>query len=347
MDIARIVAALPFQAVVSRMKLLAISLDTGGRLVYCNDHFLSLSGWSLPDIVGCDWFERFVPAAIDKDVRRVFAGLLEDMPDTWQHENPIATRYGKRLLVRWHSSAVRDVSGRIVGVASIGENVSEQHVIEDDLLEASARERRHLAADLHDGLGQTLYGASLLATALEKTAHTAGLEFTRELRRLSSIIAAAIGTCHQVAHGLSPLTESRGDLVRALHDLTRMSRNDATQVSLRIIDNAPLQMPVANADHLFRLAQETLANALKHAAATCIRMSLDITPTSVILAVEDNGIGMPELPIVSDRLGLKLMRYRARMIGATLETLRIDPHGTRIVCKCPQGKLERRGGPRS
>jgi signal transduction histidine kinase len=227
--------------------------------------------------------------------------------------------------------------------------VSEQQVIEGDLLEASARERRHLAADLHDGLGQILYGASLTATALEKMAHTAGLdlEFTQELRRLSSIIGSAIDTCHQIAQGLSPLTESRGDLVQALHDLTKMSRNDATQVSLRIIDSAPLQMPAASVDHLFRLAQETLANALKHAAATCIRVSLEITPSSVILAVEDDGIGMPELPIVSDRLGLRLMRYRARMIGATLETLRIDPHGTRIVCKCPQGKLERRGGPRS
>jgi PAS domain S-box-containing protein len=322
------------------MKLLAISLDTGGRLVYCNDHFLTLSGWSLPDIIGCDWFERFVPAAIDKDVRRVFAGLLEDMPDTWQHENPIATRYGKRLLVRWHSSAVRDVSGRIVGVASIGENVSEQHVLEGDLLEASARERRHLAADLHDGLGQTLYGASLIASAVEMTARRAGLEITQDLRHLVSIINSAIDTCHQIAQGLSPLTESRGDLVRALHDLTRMSTNHPTQVSLTVIDSAPLQMPAASLDHLFRLAQEALANALKHAAATCIRMSLHITPSSVGLAVEDDGIGMPERPIVSDRLGLKLMRYRARMIGATLKILRIAPHGTRIICKCPQGKVK-------
>lgn len=340
MDIARKVAALPFQEVVSHMKLLAISLDTGGKLVYCNDHFLSLSGWTLPDVVGCDWFERFVPAAIDEDVRRVFAGLLEDLPDAWQHENPIVTRYCNRLLVRWHSSAVRDTSGRIVGVASIGENVSEQRALEGELLEVCDRERRHLAADLHDGLGQTLFGASLIATALEETAHTGGLEFTQDLRHLRSIISSAIETCHQIAQGLSPLTESRGDLVRALHDLTRMSRNDATQVLLTIIDSAPLQMPAASLDHLFRLAQETLANALKHAAATCIRMSLDVTLSSVILTVEDDGIGMPERPIVSDRLGLKLMRYRAHMIGATLETLRIDPHGTRIICKCPQGKLK-------
>ena len=122
-----------------------------------------------------------------------------------------------------------------------------------------------------------------------------------------------------------------------MQDLTSMPTKDGTEVALSIVGGAPLQIDSVNLDHLFRLAQEAVTNALKHAEATLIQVTLDIQAALVTLSVVDDGIGLPLQPISSDRLGLRLMRYRADMIHAKLTITRKRPHGTRITCECPQG----------
>jgi signal transduction histidine kinase len=116
-----------------------------------------------------------------------------------------------------------------------------------------------------------------------------------------------------------------------------MPTKDGTEVALSIVGAGPLQIDSVSLDHLFRLAQEAVTNALKHAEATLIQVKLDIQAALVTLTVVDDGIGLPLQPISSDRLGLRLMRYRSDMIRAKLTITRIEPHGTRITCECPQG----------
>jgi PAS domain S-box-containing protein len=325
-----------FQDLASKMNLIALILNTSAKLTFCNDYFLTLTGWTRPEILGCDWFQRFVPTGID-DLRNVFADLLNNLPNAWHHENAILCKSREKALIRWHNSVIRDSSDHIVGIASIGEDVTEHRLLERELLESSARERRHLAAELHDGLGQNLYAASLLARSLEITAQKAMLPIIEDLAQLASVIDSSMETCHQIAHGLSPLTAIRGGFIGALQDLTRMPTKDGTEVALSIVGGAPLQMDTVNLDHLFRLAQEAVTNALKHAEASLIQVKLDIQAALVTLTVADDGIGFPLHPIISNRLGLRLMRYRADMIHAKLTITRIEPHGTRITCECPQG----------
>ena len=325
-----------FQDLVSKMNLIALILNASAKPTFCNDYFLTLTGWTRPEVLGCDWFERFVPAGID-DLRDVFSDLLKNLPNAWHHENAILCKSREKVLIRWHNSVIRDSSGQIVGVASIGEDVTEHRLLERELLESSARERRHLAAELHDGLGQNLYAASLLARSLETTAHKAMLPITEDLTQLASAIGSSMKSCHQIAHGLSPLAEIRGGFIGALKDLMSMPTKDGAEVALSIVGGAPLQIDTVSLDHLFRLAQEAVTNALKHAEATLIQVKLEIQAALVTLTVVDDGIGLPLQPIISNRLGLRLMRYRADMIHAKLTITRIEPHGTRITCECPQG----------
>jgi PAS domain S-box-containing protein len=325
-----------FQDLVSKMNLIALILNGSAKLTFCNDYFLTLTGWTRPEVLGCDWFQCFVPAGID-DLRDVFSDLLKNLPNAWHHENAILCKSREKVLIRWNNSVIRDSSGQIVGVASIGEDVTEHRLLERELLESSARERRHLAAELHDGLGQNLYAASMLARSLETTAHKAMLPITEDLTHLASVIGSSMETCRQIAHGLSPLGEIRGGFIGALQDLTSMPTKDGTEVALSIAGGAPLQIDTVNLDHLFRLAQEAVTNALKHAEATLIQVKLDIQAALVTLTVADDGIGLPLQPISTNRLGLRLMRYRADMIHAKLTITRREPHGTRITCECPQG----------
>src|ERR1700733_13713485 len=325
-----------FQDLVSKMNLIAIILNTSAKPTFCNDYFLTLTGWTRPEVLGCDWFQRFVPTGID-DLRDVFSDLLKDLPNAWHHENAILCKSKEKRLVRWHNSVIRDSSGHTVGIASIGEDVTEHRLLERELLESSARERRHLAAELHDGLGQNLYAASLLARSLQMTARKATLPITEDLAHLASVIDSSMETCHQIAHGLSPLAAIRGGFIGALQDLTSMPTKGGPQVALSIVGGAPLQIDTTSLDHLFRLAQEAVTNALKHAEATLIQVKLDIQAAVVTLTVGDDCVGLPLQPVSSNRLGLRLMRYRADMIHAKLAITRIAPHGTRITCECPQG----------
>ena len=325
-----------FQDLVSKMNLIALILNASAKLTFCNDYFLTLTGWTRPEVLGCDWFQRFVPTGID-DLRDVFSALLKNLPNAWHHENAILCKSREKVRIRWHNSVIRDPSGHIVGVASIGEDVTEHRLLERELLESSARERRHLAAELHDGLGQNLYAASLLTRSLAITARKDMLPIKEDLTQLASVIDASMETCHQLAHGLSPLAEIRGGFIGALQDLTSMPTNGGPEVALSIVGGAPLQIDTVSLDHLFRLAQEAVTNALKHAEATLIQVKLDIQAARVTLTVVDDGIGLPLQPISSDRLGLRLMRYRADMIHAKLAITRIEPHGTRITCECAQG----------
>lgn len=324
-----------FQDLVSKMNLISIILNSSAKLTFCNDYFLTLTGWTRPEVLGCDWFQRFVPSGVD-DLRDVFSDLLKNLPRAWHHENAILCKSTERVRIRWHNSVIRDSSGHIVGIASIGEDVTEHRWLERELLESSARERRHLAAELHDGLGQNLYAASLLTRSLEITAHEAMLPITENLTQLASVLDSSMETCHQIAHGLSPLAEIRGGFIGALQDFTSMPTKGGTEVALSIVEGAPLQIDTVSLDHLFRLAQEAVTNALKHAEATLIQVKLDIQAALVTLTIVDDGVGLPLQIIDSDRLGLRLMRYRADMMHAKLTITRIEPHGTRITCECPQ-----------
>jgi PAS domain S-box-containing protein len=326
----------PFHDLVSKMNLIALILNAGAKLTFCNDYFLTLTGWTRPEVLGCDWFQRFVPAGID-DLRDVFSDLLKNLPNAWHHENAILCKSREKVRIRWHNSVIRDASTHVVGIASIGEDVTDHRLLERELLEGSARERRHLAAELHDGLGQNLYAASLLTRSLEMAAHKAMLPITGDLTQLASVIGSSMDTCHQIAHGLSPLAEIRGGFIGALQDLTSMPTKDGIEVALSIVGGAPLQIDTASLDHLFRVAQEAVTNALKHAEATLIQVKLDIQAAIVTLTVLDDGVGLPLKPNISDRLGLRLMRYRADMIHAKFTITRKMPHGTRITCECPQG----------
>src|ERR1700728_2395685 len=236
-----------FQDLVSKMNLISIILNASAKLTFCNDYFLALTGWTRPEVLGCDWFQRFVPTGID-DLRDVFSDLLKNLPNAWHHENAILCKSRDKVRIRWHNSVIRDSSGHIVGIASIGEDVTEHRLLERELLESSARERQHLAAELHDGLGQNLYAASLLTRSLEITAHKAMLPIKEDLTQLASVIDAAMETCHQLAHGLSPLAEIRGGFIGALQDLTSMPTNGGPEVALSIVGGAPSQMDTVRLD---------------------------------------------------------------------------------------------------
>ncbi len=128
-------------------KIICVLLDTGARVTYCNDYLLQLTGWERADVIGQDWFERFIPPKLD-DLRQLFAGILLEEPLARHHENEILTRAGECRLIRWKNSLLRSTAGDVIGTASIGEDITEQKRNQQALLLHEERTRLILESAL-------------------------------------------------------------------------------------------------------------------------------------------------------------------------------------------------------
>src|SRR6266513_4757645 len=223
---------------------------------------------------------------------------------------------------------------RVLGVA---EDITEQKRLEWAVGEATYQEQQRLGKEIHDGLGQELMEVALLARGLAASARKGHQPNADELDRLSVLASRTISTCHALAQGLAPLSEAHGGLVQALHDMVdRQYDPSGPAVRFNAIEDAPIRLQWPSTDHVFRIAQEGLTNALKHAGAQSINVTLDVQPDTVRLEISDDGVGLSPHAAESAGLGLKIMRYRDAMIDAHLSIAPGENGGTLLICECRQ-----------
>ena len=112
------------------IKLIAIILDPNGQVTFCNSFFNELTGWKKEDVIGQKWVDRFIPAELTGVLQHVLidSALIGDMPV--RYENPILTNTGEQRLISWINTLLRDSLGGIVGIASVGEDITEKHLYE-------------------------------------------------------------------------------------------------------------------------------------------------------------------------------------------------------------------------
>jgi diguanylate cyclase (GGDEF)-like protein/PAS domain S-box-containing protein len=118
-----------FNDMLDKVEMISLMLDCEGRITYCNDYLLRLTGWQRDEVFGQSWFSLFVPPEV-ADVREVFADVLADRPSAWHYDNEILTRSGERRLVHWNNTVLRSVGGQVVGVAALGEDITERREAE-------------------------------------------------------------------------------------------------------------------------------------------------------------------------------------------------------------------------
>jgi PAS domain S-box-containing protein len=321
-----------FQSVVSKMDLIGIAVDRDANLTYCNDYFLQLTGWLRHEAIGSNWFERFLPPGLE-DLRDLHAEALMDLPNTWHHENEIVSRSGDRILINWNNAAIRNRAGYIIGIACIGENITERRFLEAKLLQRVSHERQMLSADLHDGLGQSLYCARLLLDGLKLSLQRGDPNALAEIEQLGAVLGDSLETCRKISQGLSP-NILKEDLVEAFRALAGTSPLSSAVVEFSLDESAPLHLQGEAAEHLYGIGREAVTNARKHAQAKLIEVKLSIQEQWIMLHVTDDGIGLSSSSD-GDGLGMKLLQYRVNMLHGKLMLQRRLPRGTTITCVCP------------
>jgi signal transduction histidine kinase len=196
---------------------------------------------------------------------------------------------------------------------------------------AVVAERERLARELHDSVTQSLYSLTLLAEASQRMVDTGDLEPVREYTaRLGEIAQQALREMRLLVYQLRPLVLRREGLVGALQQ-----RLDAVEkragVDARLLVEGPIELPVEIEDGLYRIAQEALNNALKHAVPTSVTVRIRASGEEVTLEVSDDGRGF-DTEKVSDEggMGLANMRGRAERLGGNLAILSAPGEGTTI-----------------
>jgi len=216
--------------------------------------------------------------------------------------------------------------------ASLEEEMAERVRLEHEVVSISEEERRRISQELHDGLCQQLTGARLQCAALEYLdAPQSG-----ELKALSSLLEESVDHAYNLSHGLWPVEHAPEDACAALADLAqRTSHASGIPVAFR------MERPCKGClnpcvPSLYRIAQEAITNAVKHARPRRIELVLDCSsPSTATLTVHDDGIGRRAAQSRRGGLGLRMMAHRARTVGGSFK-LEDDPDGgTLVTCTVP------------
>jgi len=212
-------------------------------------------------------------------------------------------------------------------------DLAERKRLEGEIVEASSRERRRLGSDLHDGLGQELTGIALLLRGFARQIRPGDESVLGQLNGIIGLVNHAVESTRTLTLGLSPATPTREDFVAALGSLAAWSRsNFGIQVHVRVAVPPDLRIEESHAAHLYLIAQEAILNAVKHGRAEAIDLSFRAGEQLVSLTIADNGIGLPPEPKTSAGLGMKIMAYRAGMIGGSVHFKNRKSGGTRVRC---------------
>ena len=223
-----------------------------------------------------------------------------------------------------------------MSVLKVGLNITERKVLEREVLQVSSDERQRIGQDLHDVLGQNLTGISFLSKALAKRLGESGAREADQADQIAQLVSRAVAQARAISHGLCPVELKEEGLMNALRG---MAGRVESLFGIPCAFDCTEAIPISDgsvATNLYHIAQEAVNNATKHAQATSLTIRLGRGKGAIFLTVEDNGVGLPEVPKAERGMGLRIMQYRADLIGALLRIERPDGGGTRVVCSLPQ-----------
>ena len=246
------------------------------------------------------------------------------------------------LLERFHQVLIQslteleqEAAGRRDAYRDLECEMAERRRLEREVARAADEERRRLGLEIHDGVCQQLTGALLRSEAMARRLGRGEAPDAGDFTALSALLEETIDEAHAVALGLCPLDPDPGALEAALRTLATRTR-DASGIGcyLEVCGNTQVS-DSAVAQHLYRIAQEAVNNAVRHARARRITMALRGDDGLLSLEVEDDGDGMP--PTRSDSgMGLRAMAYRAGLVEGELAVTAVPSGGTRISCRMPR-----------
>jgi PAS domain S-box-containing protein len=273
---------------------------------------------------------REISMLLPESARATVIGKLRHVletgePATYEFESRESRepRYFENRAVR-----VKD-EGAATSISISITDITERKRLEQEILDVSSRERHTIGRDLHDGLGQELTGIALMLRSVATRFQHQFPEGVSSINEIVGLVNQSIETARSLARGLLPVRADSGGLPFALRELAGRSRDlHGLEVNFRAEIWPEITLSEASASHLYRIAQEALTNAARHGHASTVEIFLMVAKNTFLLRITDNGVGIASSNKAGSGMGLKIMRYRAGMIGAKIEIGAHTPKGT-------------------
>jgi signal transduction histidine kinase len=281
---------------------------------------LSLSVAAILVSTGVNYFHGVLPStmpAVLETIRLVFFVFLSQAIPAF-----------RSLQSHLHSLAKdRDLA--------LANEVAVRRKLEQEMLDSAERKQRGIGRDMHDGLSQHLIATAMISYAHAQRLSVGRSEEAEHAHKIVDLVEQAITLARAISEALHPIEMSGNDLMSALEKFA-FTTSELFGIQCRFECLVPVIVDgPATAEHLFRITQEGVSNAIRHGHATVVDISLQEIDTRILLSVSDNGVGLPAS--LSDRkgMGLQIMAARSQFIDGQFSLSRKASGGTNLTCLVP------------
>jgi PAS domain S-box-containing protein len=305
----------------------------------------NVSGYSPDDLIGKNVVAFMSPEA-RSIAREIRTKLMKGQAIDQRYDQRLIKKDGTEAIVELFTRLIR-ADGKPIGFQNIARDVTEERRLRDNLrlqihktMMAQEEERKRIARELHDDIAQSILLLSRqLDILISKNDSKIPKASIIELEHIENIANDAYKSLQRYARDLRPSILDQMGLVAALNWLTEELGKELrikTSVKSDKLPPLPSEMELA----MFRIAQETLNNIRKHAQASAVNITVQLTSNNLKMSITDNGKGFLTSRLTGDlakegKLGVLGMEERARLIGGNLQIKSEPGKGTTVIARAP------------
>ncbi|MCB0168777.1 MAG: PAS domain S-box protein, partial [Anaerolineae bacterium] len=351
------------EGIIDTAQVIILVLGAKGHIVRFNHYLEEISGYTLDEVQGKNWFTTFIPPEEWARTRSLFSQAINDV-QTQGVISPIVTKRGEIREIEWYDKTLKDHNNNTIGLLAIGQDITDRRRFEkerNELFEAVRKqgeqlkaltqqlsktqevERKALTRELHDQIGQNLTALDLnlniIQTQLAINSGQANEIIWSRIKDSLEIISQTGDRIRDVMTHLRPQILDDFGLIAALRWYTD-SFASRVDFSVRLqAEELNLKLAAPVEDTLFRISQEALTNAAKHAQPDLVTLSISSYNDMVYLIISDDGLGFElanqATPTEKRHWGLITMAERAEAIGGYCRVESQPGKGTRVIVEVP------------
>lgn len=332
---------------IDQSPLSVIITDADARVQYINPYFEKISGYSAAEVLGKN--PRMFKS--EQTPKALYAEMWDKISNgqVWHGELVNKDKNGQHYSEETHIAPVMDETGKISQYVCLKIDNSERKQAELCLAESYQElqrlssylenlredERAKIARDLHDEMGSLLVALKMRVAWLASKLPAQSPQLADEAGRISGLVADAIRAVHEIVSELRPNLQEGFGFTATIDDyVKKFQQNTRIECSL-VLPDGDVELPAQRRVTLFRILQESLNNVALHAKASLVKICLAERDKSLLLTVEDDGIGFDAGALKEHSFGLLGIRERAVMIGGRARVVSAPGKGTRVSVTVP------------